>query len=681
MTEGASIDRALFLAYPDALLMVDAKGVIVRANPAATKLLGYSEADFFGMAVDALVPDSVRPRHAEYREAYRHSPRSRPMGGTQTELVARHRDGREVMVEISLSPVEVAGEPYVVAAVRGIADYPRVKQAVLRARYADHVAQVGRLAVDMRDAQAFLQQVPQIAAQAFQADGVSLFMLEPDGQHLRLAGGQGPTGQEPIGWRMPLSPDIPGHFVMTQNQSLVLDDAQTDARFKLPPAFTQAGMRSLMLAPISDHGRPVGLIGVRSREPKRFGGDERNALESMATLLATTWLRAQSEQALQHAQRLESVGQLTGGIAHDFNNLLTVIQGNLQVLEDLPQLEASGGRTMVEAAMRASKRAADLTGKLLAFSRRQALQAQRVDISQMLQSLADMLRRTLDQRVRIDVHVALGCPAVHADAGQLESALLNIAINARDAMPEGGLLSFVAAAQAWPLSVGDEPQPAGGCVAITVADSGSGMTAEVQQRAFEPFFTTKEAGRGTGLGLSTVYGFVRQSRGTISLRSAPGVGTTITLYLPAWQEGRTVQAVVQNGLSNAPAPGTCVLLVEDEPAVRDVMHLFLQAMQCEVQTCVNAEAALELDLGSPVRTYDVLLTDIALGTGLRGTELARRLAQRHPKLAVLLMSGYSQEMVQADGGATLPWELLRKPCSREQLAAALRRALDRAAAA
>ena len=410
---------------------------------------------------------------------------------------------------------------------------------------------------------------------------------------------------------------------------------------------------------------------VRSREQRDFGDDEVRFLESLGNLLASSLQRAQSEEDLSHAQRLESVGQLTGGIAHDFNNLLTVIQGNLQVLEELPALAGDAhGEQLVGAATRAARRGAELTNKLLAFSRRQVLQPSALDVGGMLHSLADMLRRTLDQRIAIDVEIGSPCPAVLADPGQLEAALLNIAINARDAMPNGGSLRFRAelftGLPAGMEDSADEADPAElGFVAISIADSGVGMSEEVKERAFEPFFTTKAPGRGTGLGLSTVYGFVKQSRGALRVDSEPGAGTTLTLYLPA-QEAIT-DVPIEPGEAQAVPVGLNVLLVEDDPEVRAVISRFLDGFGCRVTEAASGEQAL-LELPGD---FALLLTDIALGAGIRGTELAARVGELSPRTAILLMSGFSSELLEADRVAPPTWELLRKPCSREELAAAI----------
>jgi len=668
----SSVFRLLFAAYPDSLLLVDQTGGIVLANPAAAELLGYTLDELTRLNVDALVPDAIRPRHAAYREAYGHAPRTRPMG-MQMELVAKRKDGSVVVVEIALSPLQSHGLPFVVTAIRDIGNYPRVKQALQRARYSEHLAQMGRLAVDAREPQGLLNHAVAIAAGALQIDVAMVFLLEGDRLECRVAGSLGTVAGEALGDRVANRPDTLPGFVLAQVGPVVVADFRSERRFVVPQAYLDAGLTSALAVPLADRGRTIGTLTVRSKVVQRFGDDEVAFLESLANLLATSLQRAQSEEALSHAQRLESVGQLTGGIAHDFNNLLTVIQGNLQVLEELPALaDDAYGQQLVGAAARATRRGAELTGKLLAFSRRQLLQPSPVDVGLLLNSLADMLRRTLDQRISIDVNAAPSLPPVLADPGQLESALLNIAINARDAMPEGGSLHFRAEpCRSLPSAVRTEPDaPGHGFVAISIADSGSGMPDEVKERAFEPFFTTKEVGRGTGLGLSTVYGFVKQSKGAITIDSRPGAGTVLTLYIPQ-APNDAVPAPDAAGLGARVPNGLRVLLVEDDAEVRAVLRTFLDTIGCAVVAAANAELALPVLEADA--TFDLLLSDIALGAGMRGTQLAALVQQRFPEMAVLLMSGFSSELLDADRDSPPGWELLRKPCTRDELARAIAR--------
>ncbi|OWQ92270.1 histidine kinase [Roseateles aquatilis] len=691
-----AIFRTLFAASPDGLLLVDDRGRILLANPTAGQLLGYAVEELVGAPVEMLVPDGIRPRHAEYRESYRRAPRARPMGGTQMDLVARRRDGSEVKVEIALSPLQPFGLPYVMASIRGVADYPRVRQALQRARYSEHLAQLGRIAVDSLDPQEVLRQVPSIAARALEADLAVVFLLDPGKAMLRVAGGVGLLEEEPVGATVPNRPDTPQGHVLAQGVPVVVEDYAIETRFTVPAAYRRAGLVSALVVPLSDRGSPVGTLAVRSRQARRFGEAEVRFLESVANLLGTCLQRAQTEEALHHSQRLETVGQLTGGIAHDFNNLLTVIQGNLQVLADLPAVAEDGfAPQMVAAATRASRRGAELTGKLLAFSRRQMLQPASVDIAAMIRSLADMLRRTLDQRIRIRIDVAPDCPDVMADPAQLESALLNIAINARDAMPDGGELTF----EATPLAaipaelrreLEEEDTSAAGAtryVRVAISDTGGGMPDGVKERAFEPFFTTKQAGRGTGLGLSTVYGFARQSRGAVGIDSLVGLGTTLTLILP--QTPLTpVDATTVETEPHAVPEGLRVLLVEDDTEVRAVVRRFLTDLRCRVVACASGEEALRhleeitANPGPAVSEAggampQLLLTDIALGAGMRGTELATRVQQRWPAVAVLLMSGFSAELLASGPEAALGWELLPKPYARADLARAISKVLAR----
>ena len=666
---------SLFAACPEALLLVDDAGLIRLSNPAADTLLGYPSGELVGQSIEVLVPDGTRTGHADFHQAFARRPHPGRME-TQMDLVAKRHDGSEVMVEVALSPVQGHDLPCTVAVIRGIGDDPRVRQALARARYSESVARIGRLAVDTRDPQVLLQRIPAEAAEALEVETAVLFLLEPHGLDLAVVAGVGLLPGEGVGARVPNAPDRTPGFVLAHGAPVVVDDYRLERRFGVPAAYLDAGLVSALAVPLTDHGHAVGLLTVRSKHPQRFGEDEVRFLESLSNLLAATLQRVQAEESLRRAQRLESVGQLTGGIAHDFNNLLTVIQGNLQVLEDLPVVARDDhALRLVMAAARASRRGADLTGKLLAFSRRQLLSPSRVDVQVMVQSLADMLRRTLDQRIRIDVDTPAHVPPCQADAGQLESALLNAAINARDAMPTGGTLSFkvrmcetLPPALCGPFEISETECEA--FVSIAVVDTGAGMSEAVRARAFEPFFTTKEVGRGTGLGLSTVYGFVKQSRGAVALHSAPGRGTTVTLYLPC--------AVFPEPHDAAAPPDTVpfglrVLLVEDDPEVRALAVRFLDGFGCRVTPCATAERAM-LRLDSTER-FDLLLTDIALGAGSSGTDLARNAQARWPDLKVLLVSGYPAELIDTSENAPASWALLAKPYSRQALRHAMAQAI------
>jgi len=669
-----TIARALFAAYPDAMLAVDTQGKIVLANTAAALLFGYDVEELLRMGVDALVPDAVRSRHASFRGAYGQRPAPRPMG-TQTDLVARRKDGSEVMVEIALSPMQDGGQVYVLAAIRDINAYPRALQALRRARYSDSLARLGRLAIDARDTHVLLDSAPALAAEALDVEAARVYLLDESRSEFRVAGGKGVLPSEASGSRVANDAQSLLGYVLAQAAPVIVHDFRSEQRFKVPQAYVDAGLVSGMAVPLFERGQVMGVLAVRSFKALHFGADEQGFVQTLADMLANCLLRIRTEEALQHAARLESVGQLTGGIAHDFNNLLTVIQGNLQVLAelDLPVQDAQA-QQLLAAAERAGRRAAELTGKLLAFSRRQVLRPGVVDVNALLHSLADMLRRTLDQHIAVSVEVAPDCPPVLADPSLLESALLNVAINARDAMPQGGRLQFEARPALPPMDLdADAPAAARRFVSIVVSDNGVGMSDAVKERAFEPFYTTKESGRGTGLGLSTVYGFVRQSNGAVTIDSEVGQGTRISLYLPTPQTEDAAAHVGALARSLLPQ-GLRLLLVEDDVEVRKVLRHFLEGMGCQVSDAVNGEQAL--GLLDPGAGFDLLLTDIALGPGMRGTELAALAQQRQPGLPVLLMSGFTPEFLDTGNDALANWPLLRKPFKRAELERAIVEALS-----
>jgi nitrogen-specific signal transduction histidine kinase/ActR/RegA family two-component response regulator len=394
---------------------------------------------------------------------------------------------------------------------------------------------------------------------------------------------------------------------------------------------------------------------------------DRLVLESCRDITA----RRAAEEGFRQAQKMEAVGQLTGGIAHDFNNLLTIILANLQLLEDelapgSPPLELAASAT------RAAQRGADLTRKLLIFARRQRLESAPLDVNELVSNMTGMLARTLGEHIRIVESLMPDVPKVLTDAGQLETALLNLAINARDAMPKGGRLSIETGETV--VEANDEQRDAGlaagAYVSVAVSDTGTGMTSEVMARAFEPFFTTKEAGRGTGLGLSMVYGFVKQSGGHVSLYSEAGYGTTVKLYLPQATKAEAA-ATVQSAVH--PTGTETILLVEDDDEVRQATRKLLAGLGYKVVEA--ADAATALSLLAQHDGVQLLLTDVVLAQGMSGPELAREARRSSPRLKILFMSGHVRDTVAFDEQLQQDAQFLAKPFRKAELAQKLRLAL------
>nr|WP_227494303.1 hybrid sensor histidine kinase/response regulator [Ramlibacter pallidus] len=369
----------------------------------------------------------------------------------------------------------------------------------------------------------------------------------------------------------------------------------------------------------------------------------------------------QAEEKLRMAHKMEAIGQLTGGIAHDFNNMLQGIVGALDVIRKLEQT----GRTaniprFVEMAMSSAQRAAAMTHRLLAFARQQPLAPQGVDLNALVQSLRELVRRTAGESITLDVQLEEGVWLTRCDTNQLESAILNLAINARDAMPQGGKLTLrTQNVTLPPTQLGpDEVLAAGEFVKMTVADSGTGMPQDVIDRAFDPFFTTKPIGQGTGLGLSMVYGFARQSGGFATIESRVGEGTAVSLLLPRWHgeasDGPVVQPVSEIGQSR----GETIVVVEDDDVVRTLAAETLTGLGYRVHVAANGAegAALLNELGA----VDLLLSDIGLPGGFSGKQLADAARASRPDLKVILITGYAQEAMDADLLAQRI-ELLRKP--------------------
>jgi signal transduction histidine kinase len=382
---------------------------------------------------------------------------------------------------------------------------------------------------------------------------------------------------------------------------------------------------------------------------------------------------ARNRELFHQAQRLEAVGKLSGGIAHDFNNLLGVIQGNAELVAG--EVPDGRPRRALEDMVRATERAAELTGQLLAFSRRAPLSPRVIAVDESLEEMRSLISRTLPESIRLDVRPAGDETAIRADSSQLASALLNLVLNARDAMPEGGVLSLDAAVDrlfAEDFQDGEDPAP-GEYVRISVIDSGVGMTEEVQARALEPFFTTKEVGEGSGMGLAMVSGFVRQSGGFMRLESAPGEGARISIFFPR-AEAEPRQDDVAPEVPHGGAER--ILLVEDNSALRDTLLRQIDALGYDAVGAEDGDVALAfLDAGE---RFDLVLTDMVMPGPVQGPKLAEEVRRRRPGLPVLLMSGYADLGEERDG-----WQAridLPKPIRMKALADALKTALEKAGA-
>ena len=388
--------------------------------------------------------------------------------------------------------------------------------------------------------------------------------------------------------------------------------------------------------------------------------------------------RAAAEEALRQSQKLDAIGHLTGGVAHDFNNLLTIIIGNLEAAQRQLESWTDGAQIKLsrrlENAMHGAQRAATLTKRLLAFSRQQPLNPALLDVNRVLNGLSDFLRRALGEDVSLEIVGGGGVWPVEADAAELEAAILNLAVNARDAMPEGGKLTIEASNSYLDDSYcrqNADVQP-GQYVQIAVTDTGSGMGKDVIERAFEPFFTTKESGQGTGLGLSQVYGFVKQSGGHVKIYSEAGEGTTIKIYLPRFF-GRASAAEEKAAAPRRGRSGESVLVVEDDSDVRDYVVETLASLGYKVFEAGEAENALRLLDENP--SVHLLLTDVVM-PGMNGRKLAEEARLRRPDLKILYMTGYSRNAIMHQGRLDNGVDLLQKPISSEQLASAVRKMLD-----
>jgi PAS domain S-box-containing protein len=468
---------------------------------------------------------------------------------------------------------------------------------------------------------------------------------------------------------------------LAENRSLVARLKETGVPFTFEKRYARPDgewvwIASSMSRLDDEAGHPVALIAVKTdiTERRRIEVALRDLNDTLEQRVSREVAeRDRAEEALRQAQKMEAVGQLTGGVAHDFNNVLQIISGNLHLLAQHVGADEAARRRL-DMAIAAVERGAKLSSQLLAFARRQPLQPVVTDLGRLVSNMDELLRRALGEAVELVAVVGSGLWNALVDPGQMENVILNLAINARDAMQGAGRLTIelgnAVLDERYVSSLVDVP--AGQYVMLSVTDTGSGMTPEVLQRAFEPFFTTKPEGEGTGLGLSMAYGFVKQSRGHIRIYSEPGQGTSVKIYLPRTMLAETVEAAPQDG----PVTGgtETILAVEDDAGVRAVVVDMLVALGYRVLTAEDGEQALRIiESGEHV---DLLFTDVVMPGPLRSPELARIAQQVLPNLAVLFTSGYPQDAIVHGGRLDAGLELLSKPYRREDLARKLRHVLN-----
>ncbi|MGA4644779.1 PAS domain S-box protein [Limisphaera sp. 4302-co] len=624
--------RALFENSPDAIFVLDFDGLVRDANAAARQLTGCPAELLKGRPWFEFLPDADRPAaRVLWRQIGADSPPP-----TETHWITT--EGRLVPVEIRARAVDHDGEPFVLLIVRDVSDRKEAESAL---RESERLFfSVWENSVDgmcLTDEHGRLVAVNDAFCRLVDMDRSRL-----EGQPFTVIHPPGPRS------------------------ALLLAQYQRDFRNRTLERRVQ-------------HRLPLHNGQVREIELSHSFIETPERPTLLLTLFRDLTAQKALEEQLRHAQKMEAIGQLAGGVAHDFNNLLTVIQGNANLLleahaPDSPQRQAA------EQISQAAERAANLTRQLLTFSRRQVLQPRTLDLNELVHQLSRMLGRVLGEHIVLRLQFSPQPAWVHADPGMLEQVILNLVVNARDAMPEGGQLELrvaVVSHESAGAAPANLPGP-GPWVRLEVVDTGCGIPPEHLKRIFEPFFTTKEVGKGTGLGLATAYGIVQQHDGWIEVESTVGRGSTFRVYLP---HQSALPPALDPGTEPPPslpaARGTreTILVVEDEPSVRDLVAALLQHFGYRVIQAANGPEALEL-WAAHRNEIHLLLTDLVMPRRMNGRQLAERLWQDRPDLKVIFTSGYSADVVGEDFLQRPGIVYLQKPYPPGQLARLVRQTLD-----
>ncbi|MGA2359091.1 MAG: PAS domain S-box protein [Terriglobales bacterium] len=623
---------------PDAVVAVDRDGTIIQVNSQAQELFGYLRDELIGQKVEVLVPESYRRQHHHHRQNFAAAPKTRRMGA-DLDLYGRRRNGSEFPVEISLSPVSTENGTFVLSAIRDISDRKRIAEELRRANEELH----RRTAEQLGEYRSRLASIIDSSDDAIIGKDLDGIITSWNKGAERI---YGYTPEEAVGKHISFlvpseRPDeIPGILrKIAQGETI---QHYESARV------TKDGRRldvSISVSPLRDaKGDIVGASAI-ARD-------------------ITAQKRAESQ--LRQSQKMEAIGRLAGGVAHDFNNVLAIVNACTEFLRDRIDPEA-GPAHYIENIKNATERGALLTRQLLAFSRTPEIQPRVLDLNERLKDIGKLLRPLMGDDVEILIVSKSPAAVVEADPGQLDQVVVNLAVNARDAMPNGGKFILETRATRFDEAFAEQHQnmAAGKYVVLAVSDTGNGMDEATVSRIFEPFFTTKEVGKGTGLGLATVYGIVKQSAGHILVYSELGHGTTFKIYLPCADHKIGIESKPELEIVAPKRQGTTILLVEDDEIMRSLTRQVLQEHGYTVFDADDGKSALEWVESHPGQ-IDLLLTDVVMRR-MSGPELVERLSASHPNLQVIYMSGYTGELIAEREVLKRGVTLLEKPFTRTAL--------------
>jgi len=641
----ALLSPSFFEAVPDAMVAVDSHGSIIQVNSQTENLFGYTQGELVGQKVEMLVPVSVRGQHNQHRGRFHAQPQTRRMGAA-LDLKGRRKDGSEFPVEISLSPLKTEEGIVVLSAIRDISDRKRIEQELQKA-HEELNARKDRELWEQRNRLALIVDSSQDAIIGKDLDG-NITHWNKGAEQI-----YGYTADEVIGRSISIlapedRPDeIPG----------ILEKVRAGQRvdFFETVRVRKDGQRlnvSISVSPICDSSGEIAGASAIARD---------------------VTAQKRGEELLRQAQKMEAVGRLAGGVAHDFNNILGIVTSCCELLRS--RMPAEGASQYIENIQEASKRGSALTRQLLAFSRRQmTLQPRLLDLNDSLKEVVKLLRPLMGDDVQVVVRHGTDSAIIEADPSQLDQVIMNIAVNARDAMPKGGKMILETSIQEFDAALAERHPPLkpGRHVLLAISDTGLGMDPVTMSKIFDPFFTTKEVGRGTGLGLATVYGIVKHAGGHILVYSELNRGTTFKIYLPAADHKLGLAPKAASETLPPKAQGELILLVEDDPLMRSVTRQMLEDHGYHVLEAEDGSTALDqLRSNGAVR---LTLTDVVM-RGMSGPELAVRIVNSYPSTKVLYMSGYTGELLDQAEGLKLGIPLLEKPFTRATLLNAMHSAL------